>query len=336
MTADGLNRRVLLVRRPEGMPVDADFDIEDAPIPRPADGEILLRHRHIGLQPSSRIRMSQLPGYAPPSPLRSVPTGPVVAEVIETKNNAFAKGDIVVAAEGGWQSYSLSDGSGVEKLDERTFCETHALGCLGSSGMTGYVGILDIAKARAGETVVVSAASGAVGSVAGQIAKLQGCKVVGIAGGHEKCAYVIERLGFDACVDHRADDFLDRLAAACPDGIDVNFENVGGLVRDATWKLMRRHSRVALCGVISEYGVAEPLPGPSWYEALVKRITIQGFLLRDHLHRRSDFLDDASRWLRDGKLQYREHITHGLENAPRAFMDLLAGRNFGKAIISLG
>jgi NADPH-dependent curcumin reductase CurA len=279
--------------------------------------------------------MSSLPGYAPSSPLGSVPTAPVIAEVIASRHAGFEVGQMVVAADGGWQTCSISDGTGVEILDERTRPETYALGCLGSSGMTGYVGILDIARAKAGETVVVSAASGAVGSVAGQVAKLQGCRVIGIAGGSEKCGYVVDQLGFDACIDHRAKDFREALAAACPDGIDVDFENVGGAVRDAVWSLMNTHSRVALCGVVGEYGASAPQPGPSWYEALVRRITIQGFLMRDHLHRRSDFLDQASRWVAEGKLRYREHMTNGLENTPRAFIDMLSGRNFGKAIVSL-
>lgn len=328
------NQRVLLLRRPDGLPASEDFGFDETAIPEPRDGEFVVAHSHIGLQPAARIRMSALPSYAKPSALGSVPYAQTVGTVIASRHSGFCEGDGVMS-DGGWQSHSLSDGTNAFRLDSRIDPPTLALGCLGLSGMTAYVGMMDLAGARPGETVFVSAATGAVGSVAGQIARILGCRVVGVAGGPDKCRHAVEEFGYDVCVDHRLPDFATALDEACPDGIDIDFENVGGPVRDAVWRRMNDFSRVILCGLISEYNEAEPAAGPPWHYALVRRITLRGFLLRDHLDRRAAFLDDALGWLADGRLRYREHVTKGLLNTPAAFREVLTGGNFGKAIVAL-
>jgi len=329
-----MNRKICLAARPRGLPVVSDFALVEAPVGEIGDGEFLVHNLYLGLAPASRIRMGESRAYAEPTPIGDVVYGQSVGRVIASRHPGFQVGE-AVHIDSGWQEYTISRGPGTFKIDAAAAPLTAHLSVLGSSGLTAYAGMMDVAHPKAGETVVISAASGAVGSVVGQIAKILGCRAVGIAGGPDKCRYVVEELGFDACVDHRAPDFPAKLAAACPKGIDVDFENVGGAVRDAVWTLLNDHARVAICGLISEYNEAAPAPGPNWMAALTRRITIQGFLLRDRLAHRDAYLAALTAWLQQGKIRYREDVTVGLENAPAAFIGLLQGRNFGKAIVKI-
>jgi hypothetical protein len=253
---------------------------------------------------------------------------------VESKHPGFKAGDFVQGYDG-WQTHGVSNGAGVRKLNPSQAPISTALGVLGMPGMTAYVGLLDIGQPKPGETVVVAAASGAVGAVVGQIAKIKGCRAVGIAGGKGKCDYVVNELGFDACVDHKSADFATALQAACPKGIDVYFENVGGEITDAVAQLLNPFSRIPLCGLISMYNATSPAPGPSWRYLLTNRVLVKGFIVSDHLDRMPDFLKDVGAWVREGKIKYREDIVQGLENAPTAFIGLLQGKNFGKLIVKL-
>lgn len=335
-----LNRRIVLNARPNGAPTAQDFRLERGPVPRPGPGQILLRTLYLSLDPYMRGRMSDAPSYAPATTLGDVMVGATVSCVEHSSHDGFNAGDLVVGA-AGWQDYSLSDGAGLTALYPEDPHPSRALGVLGMPGFTAYMGLLDIGRPVAGETVVVAAASGAVGSVVGQIAKLKGCRVVGIAGGEEKCRYVVDRLGFDDCIDHRAGDMPDNLAAACPAGIDVYFESVGGAVFDAVLPLLNTRSRIPVCGLIAGYNATALPAGPDrlgLLEAtlLQKRIRMQGFVtMEDYGSRWSEFAGAMREWVREGKIEVREDIVFGLENAPHAFMGLLQGRNFGKLIVQL-
>ncbi len=330
-----MNGQVLLKRRPTGAPQVGDFEVVDAPVPTPGAGEILCRTIYLSLDPYMRSRMNEARSYAPSVELGQVMVGGTVSEVVESKHPGFAKGDFVLGYDG-WQAYAVSRGVGVRKLDPRQAPISTALGVLGMPGMTAYVGLLDIGKPKEGETVVVSAAAGAVGSAVGQIAKIKGCRVVGVAGSEQKCEYVVKELGFDACVNHRAEDLGPALEKACPRGIDIYFENVGGAVLAAVLRLVNQNARIPLCGLISEYNTTPPPPGPNLRPLLVNRALIKGFIVSDHLDRLGDFLADCSRWVREGRLKYREDIVEGLEDAPSAFIGLLQGRNFGKLLVKVG
>jgi NADPH-dependent curcumin reductase CurA len=265
--------------------------------------------------------------------------GGTVSKVTATNNRAFAVGDIVVGYTG-WQAYAVSDGSGLRKVDPNLAPISTALGILGMPGMTAYTGLLNIGKPKPGETLVVAAASGAVGAIVGQIAKLKGCRVVGIAGGPDKVRYLTEELGFDVGLDHRAPDFADQLRAAVPNGIDIYFENVGGPVWDAVLPLLNKFARVPVCGLIAHYNDVGAPEGPNRAPALMRavlnnRLTIQGFIVLDFDAQIGDFLRDVGGWLRAGKLKYREDVVHGLEKAPQAFTGLLQGRNFGKLLVKV-
>lgn len=329
-----LNRQILFHAIPQGMPRDEDFALVETPVPRPAEGQFLVRHLYIGLSPSARLRMAGDSSYATGMPLGKPVQGQTVGVVEISRHPDFAVGDHVVV-NGGWQDYSLSSGRTAIRVDPLLAPASTALGLLGTSGMTAFVGLLAIGQPKVGETVVVSAASGSVGSVVGQIARIQGCRVVGIAGGSEKCAYVTDELGFDACVDHTLPDLSRRLAEVCPKGVDVSFENVGGAVRDAVWPLMNDFGRVVLCGLIAEYQDQGGLAGPNWFPILTRRLIVRGFLLRDHLDRREDFMRAMAQWHREGAVRYREDVTVGLANAPAAFRRLLQGQNFGKAVVQV-
>ena len=275
--------------------------------------------------------------YAKGVAVGEVMTAGTVSRVAESKLNGFAVGDFVLTGNG-WQDYALSDGRGVRKLDPDEAPISTAVGVLGMPGHTAYVGLLDIGKPKANETVVVSAASGAVGAVVGQIARITGCRVVGVAGAKEKCDYVVDELGFDACVSHQSDDLAANLKAACPDGIDVYFENVGGKVFDAVLPLLNPFARVPVCGRIANYNLTGPPPGPDQTarlmgRVLVRRLTLRGFIVFDHVDRMPDFLRDVGAWIRNGELRYREDIVEGLENAVTAFQGLFKGRNFGKLLV---
>ncbi len=335
-----VNRRILLNARPRGAPTAADFRLENAPVPKPQDGQVLLRSLYLSLDPYMRGRMSDGPSYAPPVALGDVMVGGTVSRVEVSRNADFQVGDLVVAYTG-WQDYALSDGAGLTRLSLEERHPSRALGVLGMPGFTAYMGLLDIGRPVAGETVVVAAASGPVGSVVGQIAKIQGCTVVGIAGGEDKCRYVVEELGFDACVDHRADDLPGRLAAACAKGIDVYFENVGGAVFDAVLPLLNAKARVPVCGLVAAYNATELPPGPDRLGLLMgtllrKRIRMQGFIVFDDYGPRwGEFAGAMGAWVQKDRVKVREDIVFGLENAPEAFIGLLQGRNFGKLVIQL-
>jgi NADPH-dependent curcumin reductase len=329
------NRRIVLKRRPVGAPRPDDFELVESPEPRPADGQILCRTIYLSLDPYMRGRISGVKSYTRGVDPGELMVGGTVGEVVESKHPGFARGDLV-AGRDGWQAYGLSDGASVRKLDPKQAPISTALSVLGMPGMTAYVGLLDIGRPKSGETVVVSAASGAVGSVVGQIAKLEGCRAVGIAGGRAKCDYAVRELGLDACVDYKAADFSAALSKACPNGVDVYFDNVGGEILKSVLSLVNAHARVPLCGLISQYNATELPPGPNWGVLLVNRVLVKGFIISDHLDRMPDFLRDCSAWVREGKLRYREDVVVGLENAPAAFIGLLEGKNFGKLIVMVG
>ena len=332
--AAGINRQILLKSRPDGAPGLDNFELVQRPVPEPADGEVLMRTRYLSLDPYMRGRMSAAKSYAKPVEVGEPMVGRTVGEIVASRNAKFAVGDIVLGY-GGWRDYALSGGVGVRKLDPAAAPVTAALGVLGMPGMTAYAGLLEIGRPKPGETVAVAAASGAVGSVVGQIAKIRGCRAVGIAGGPDKCRYVVEELGFDACVDHRPPDFAHQLEAACPAGIDVYFENVGGAVQRAVWPLLNDFARIPVCGLIAQYSATTPTPGPDMFSMLRKRLTLRGFIVTDFAAKEADFLRDAGDWVRSGRLKYREDVVEGLENAPAAFLGLLAGKNFGKLLVKV-
>jgi NADPH-dependent curcumin reductase CurA len=330
------NVKITLASRPPGAPVPDNFRLERAAVPEPGEGELLLQILYLSLDPYMRGRMDDAKSYSAPVALGGVMEGGTVARVVSSRNSNFAPGDIVLS-HSGWQLYATSSGDGLRKLDPAKAPVTTALGVLGMPGFTAYAGLRNIGKPKPGETVVVAAASGAVGSVVGQIAKLRGARAVGIAGGPEKCAFVRDELGFDVAIDHHTKDFGAQLAAACPDGIDVYFENVGGAVAEAVFPLLNDFARIPVCGLIAHYN-NEPAEGldrlPGFMRAVLRKsLTVRGFIQREFVDQRPDFLAEASAWIADGRLKFREDIVDGLENAPEAFIGLLQGKNFGKLII---
>jgi NADPH-dependent curcumin reductase len=329
------NRQILLKRRPNGLPVPADFEVADGPLAEPGEGEVLLRGIYLSLDPYMRGRISGVRSYARPTEIGDVIEGRVVGQVVRSRDPGFREGDYASGGYG-WQLYSAVPAGGLQKLDPAEAPISTALGVLGMPGMTAYIGLSDIGQPKAGETVVVSAASGAVGAVAGQLAKRQGARVVGIAGGVEKCRYVETELGFDSCIDHRSPDFGAALEHACPNGIDVYFENVGGAVQQAVFPLLNDFGRMVMCGMIAEYNDTSPRPGPNLGAVVRKRLKIQGFIVSDQRHRHAEFRAAAASLVRGGQLKYREDIVEGLERAPEAFIGLLQGRNFGKLLVKLG
>ena len=332
-----MNKRILLARRPEGQPTSADFRIEELPVPSPKEGELLLHILFLSLDPYMRGIMNSGKSYTPPVEIGEVMEGGTVAEVVESRHKDFTKGEIVLSYSG-WQSYAISDGKSLRKLDPAAAPVSTALGVLGMPGFTAYAGLLNLGRPKPGETVVVAAASGAVGSAVGQIARIKGARAVGIAGGADKCAFVLKELGFDAAVDHHARDFAERLKEACPKGIDVYFENVGGHVWDAVFPLLNQFARIPVCGLIAQYSTRGPFPGPDrlpivMNEVLTKRLTIRGFIVTDFGKQRPAFYAEMGQWVRDGQVRYREDIVEGLEKAPAAFIGLLQGHNFGKLLV---
>lgn len=328
-------RQVLLRSRPSGEPSEANFELVESPIPEPGPNQFLLRTIYLSLDPYMRGRMSEGPSYAPPASLDQPMVGGTVGQVVRSNHPKFAEGDYVLAYTG-WQEYAVSGPEGVQKLDPSAAPLSYALGVLGMPGMTAYVALIDIGRPRAGETVLVSAASGAVGQVVGQVAKILGCRAVGLAGSAEKCRYVVEELGFDACPTYKTDDLDGALREACPDGIDIYFDNVGGPVLAAALKRINLNARIPLVGMIDQYNASEPPPGPNLMPLLARRALIQGFIVSDHPSRAADFLKDVGGWVRSGRLKYRETIVDGLEKAPRAFLGLFHGENFGKLIVRVG
>ncbi|CAN7547186.1 NADP-dependent oxidoreductase [Acidovorax sp. LjRoot118] len=333
------NRRITLAARPQGLPEPKHFGLQTQPVPEPADGQVLLRTLYLSIDPYMRNLMDPIgPGYAPPVEIGAPMVGGTVSRVVTSRNAQFREGDLVLA-NAGWQDYALSDGSDLLALGGAAQ-PSQSLGGMGMPGFTAYVGLLDIGQPKPGETVVVAAATGAVGAIVGQIAKLKGARVVGIASGTDKCRHAVEELGFDACLDRREPGLAERLAAACSQGIDVYFENVGGEVFDAVLPLLNLYARVPVCGFIAHYNDESNAPsGPDRLPRLTatllqKRVRMQGFIILDHYGERFDsFRREMAAWLAQGQVQLREDIVDGLENAPEALRRVLQGRNFGKTVV---
>jgi NADPH-dependent curcumin reductase len=331
------NRQILLAGRPHGEPTPDNFQVVETALPEPGPGQMLLRTIYLSLDPYMRGRMNAGASYAPALEVGEVMVGGSVCAVVASNLPEYQPGELVVAS-GGWQEYALSDGEGVQKVDPALGPISYALGVLGMPGLTAYTGLLNIGEPKPGETLVVAAASGAVGSVVGQIAKIKGCRAIGIAGGAPKCRFVKEELGFDDCLDHRQPDLAQRLKEASPNGIDIYFESVGGAVFDAVLPLLNNFARIPVCGLIAHYNATELPAGPDrlpllMQHILVKRLAFEGFIVFDYASQLAAFSSDMGNWLREGRVRYREDITDGLENAPRELIGLLKGENFGKKII---
>jgi NADPH:quinone reductase len=331
-----MNRQFTLAARPKGFPQEADFRLIETPTPVPKEGELLVRILILSVDPYMRGRMGDAKSYAPPVRLGEVMVGGTVGKVIESRHPDFGAGDIV---EGrlGWQEYAVSDGTGLRKIDPGLAPISTALGVLGMPGLTAYFGLLDICRPRPGETVVVSGAAGAVGSLVGQIAKIKGCRAVGIAGSDQKVEWLVNELGFDAAFNYKAEgDYADALHKLCPAGIDVYFDNVGGAITDAVFRLINTGARISICGQISQYNLEEPETGPRLLGVLLsKQARAEGFLVFQFAERYQEGLRQMAEWLREGRIKYREEFVEGLENAPRAFIGMLQGKNTGKQLIRI-
>jgi NADPH-dependent curcumin reductase CurA len=328
------NLQVLLARRPTGAPQESDFRLVETAVPEIGESQFLVRNHYLSLDPYMRGRMNDAKSYAKPVELGAVMVGGAVGEVAASRHPKFKPGDKVVGAFG-WQLYAASDGAGVSRIADPRVPLSAYLGVVGMPGVTAHIGLLDFGQPKAGETVVVSAASGAVGAVVGQIAKIRGCRAVGIAGGPDKCRYVVEELGLDACVDYKAGRLWEDLSQATPKGIDVYFDNVGGEILDIVLRRLNPFARIPLCGLISQYNAAEPYAMKNAGALLVNRVKLQGFIVSDHLPRWPAALADLAQWLSEGKIKYRETVAEGLRSAPAAFIGMLAGKNFGKQIVKL-
>ncbi len=331
----GLCRSVVLKRRPRGEPSADDFEIRETAVPDPGPGEVVTRTIWLSIDPYMRGRLREEQTYATAIQIGEVMTGETVGEVIASAHPGFAPGDLAVGSRG-WQSHSVTAGDSLVKIAKGAAPLSTYLGVLGMPGATAYAGVTEICKPQPGETFVVSAASGAVGSVAGQLAKRAGARVVGIAGGSEKCQWVRDSLGFDGCVDHRAHDLQAELTAACPNGIDGYFENVGGAVQAAVFNLLNPFGRVAMCGMVSQYNASVMPPGPNLGFVVGKRVLIQGFIVSDRPARLTEWREMAEPLVANGSLVYREDVVEGLENAPDALTGILSGRNFGKLLVRVG
>ncbi len=335
------NRRVVLSAHPVGFPKTTDFELIEDSIAEPNDGELLLRTLYLSLDPYMRGRISKARSYAVGVEVGQTMVGGTVSVVETSRNPKYKSGDIVLS-HSGWQDYELSNGQGLHKLDPVHGPKpiSTALGVMGMPGLTAYVGLLDIGQPQSGETVAVSSAAGAVGSVVGQIAQLHDCNTVGIAGTAEKCRYTVEEFGFQTCLNYNDDYFDSQLKEACPDGIDIYFENVGGKVFDAAYNLMNDGGRIPVCGMISRYNDTSLPDGPDTLPRLMRailtrRLLVKGYIVTDHSDRLNNFLSDMSGWLKRGQIRYREDITEGLENAVSAFQGLLRGDNTGKTVIKV-
>jgi NADPH-dependent curcumin reductase len=331
------NHRVVLVARPSGEPKDEDFRFEEVDLPSPINGQVLLKTFYFSLDPYMRGRMNAGPSYAPPVEIGQVMVASAVSEVLESKSAELKPGDVVLGYTG-WQEFAIAEANALRKIDPSLAPISTALGVLGMPGLTAYGGLLNLGQPKPGETVVVAAAAGAVGSIVGQIGKIKGCRAIGIAGGKAKCDYVVSELGFDACIDHHSDRLADELTRSCPKGIDIYFENVGGSVFEAVLPLMNPFGRIPVCGLIAHYNATELPPGPNRVPLLMrfilsKRLSVRGFIVTDFSDQRPQFEKDIAQWLREGKVKYREDVVDGLENAVAAFKGLFHGRNFGKLIV---
>jgi NADPH-dependent curcumin reductase CurA len=329
------NTQVVLASRPEGWPTEQNFRIQEAPVPELLDREVLVRVRWLSLDPYMRGRMNDAKSYAAKVEIGDVMVGGAVGEVVASKNDGFKVGELLVGAFG-WQEYAVTMGQGTMKVDPKRVPLSAYLGPVGMPGVTAYIGLIDIGAPKEGETVVVSAASGAVGSVVGQIAKMRGCRAVGIAGGRDKCAYVTGELGFDACVDYKAGKLEEDLRAATPKGIDVYFENVGGEVLDAVLRRLNPFARIPLCGLVSQYNETRPYAVKNFGALLVNRVKLEGFIVSERLPRWPEALGALGGWVAEGKLKYRETVSEGIRSAPKAFLGMLKGENFGKQLVKVG
>jgi NADPH-dependent curcumin reductase CurA len=335
-----VNKQILLTSRPSGEATTANFTVVETPVPELKEGQVLVQHHYLSLDPYMRGRMNDAKSYAAPQPLHAVMVGGTVGEVVQSRHSSFAVGDRVVGM-GGWQQYSIVDGDArglLRKVDTSRVPLSAYLGAVGMPGVTAWYGLTKICEAKAGQTITVSAASGAVGSAVGQLAKARGCRAVGIAGGKEKCEYVVRELGFDACIDYKqyqdSKSLYAALKAATPDGVHGHFENVGGLVLDAILVRMNDFGRIALCGMISGYD-GKPIPLQYPQLILTSRLRIEGFIVSEHMDVWPEALAELGRLVAEGKLKYRETIAQGLEAAPEAFLGLLKGKNFGKQLVKL-
>ena len=334
------NRQIKLATRPTGEPKPENFDMVTTDIPSPSDNEMLLRTVYLSLDPYMRGRMSDAKSYADPLEVGDVMMGGTVAQVVESNIDKFAVGDLVVS-NSGWQDYSVSNGEGVLKLDKDMANPSYGLGVLGMPGFTGYMGLTDIGKPQKGETLVVAAATGPVGATVGQVGNQYGLRTVGVAGGQEKCDFAVNELGFDVCIDHKADDFEEQLKAACPDGIDIYYENVGGKVFDAVMPLLNAHARIPVCGLVAQYNATELPDGKDRLSVLTglvlsRRLTIKGFIIfEEYGDHYPEFLETMSKWVESGDVKTKEYIADGLGNAPDAFVRMLNGDNFGKTVVKV-
>ncbi len=326
-------QRIVLAARPQGSVVPTDFGLETVPVPEIGEGQLLVRNHYLSLDPYMRMRMEDIKSYAAPQAIDEVMIGGTVGEVIASKNPKFAVGDKVVGMLG-WSEMAVSDGSMLKKVDSTQIPLSAYLGIVGMPGMTAWYGLNQILQPKPGQTIAVSAASGAVGSVVGQLANLQGCRVIGIAGGKAKCQLVVDSFGFDACVDYKAGNLFRDIKAAAPDGIDGLFENVGGVVMDAALNQMNPFGRIALCGMISGYD-GQPMPVHSLHKVLSMRLMMQGFIISEHLELWPQGLSELAQLVATKKLNYRETIAEGLAAAPEAFIGMLRGKNLGKQLVKL-
>jgi NADPH-dependent curcumin reductase CurA len=330
-----VNRRITLVSRPNGFPTESDFALEEAPIPIPEPGEVLVRNLWVSVDPYQRGRMSQTRSYARSLELGDVITAQTLGEVVESRDGRYRAGDLVVG-QLGWQEYAAPRAGSLRRVFDGLDPPTLALHAVGATGLTAYFGLLDVAQPKPGDTVVVSGAAGAVGQVVGQIAKIAGCRAVGIAGGPEKRAALLELYGYDASIDYKNDDMRAALKEACRDGVDVYFDNVGGAISAAVHSRLNVGARIPICGQISQYNAERPEPTFHPGALIVFRARMQGFLVSDYAHRYDEAAGRLARWVAEGKIRWREDVTDGLENAPRAFIGMLNGENDGKALVKVG
>jgi NADPH-dependent curcumin reductase CurA len=327
------NRQWLLAKRPLGMVKESDFELHTAPIPKPGEQQVLVRTRWLAFEPAMRGWMEDRPNYIPPVAIGDVMRGMMVGEVVQSERDGFAPGDLVTGMTG-WQEWAVAD-TGVRKLPAGTDPRL-ALSVLGVTGLTAYFGLLDVGELREGDVVVVSGAAGATGSVVGQIAKLKGCRVVGVAGGTEKCAWLTDKAHFDAAIDYKSEDVGARLSELCPDGIDVFFDNVGGPVLDEALARIARGARIVICGAISRYNDEKPAPGPSnYYRVVAQRARIEGFVVMDFFARAAEASADLARWVADGNITWEVDVQRGFENVPKTLCRLYTGANFGKQLLEL-
>ena len=330
------NRQWRLRARPEGLIKESDFEFHEEPVPAQAEGQLVVRNIYLSLDPANRGWVTDLPSYVPPVRLGEVMRGIAIGVVEDSRHPGFQPGDMVQGMLG-WQGYLLSDGGGLQRLPRDTGLPlTASLGLFSHIGLTAYFGLLQIGKPRAGETLVVSAAAGAVGSLVGQIGKLKGCRVVGITGSEEKCRWITDDLGFDHAINYKEEPVVEKLQECCVEGIDVYFDNVGGEILDAVLGRINKHARLVICGLISQYNTEEPVSGPfNFANILLRSARVEGFIVLDLLDRAGEALKDLGRWLAEGKLQYRVDIVEGLENAPSALNKLFDGSNRGKLIVQV-